>query len=126
MSSRPRTKYDRPEALDTLFTRVRILAAQLEDPLMAAFEVTERLSQNQVQEMFDLVMAEGAPLRGGGLGFSPAEADLVQLLAVRIGTPLVWCHVYAGPEGGMLVGEGRWVESQASEESVLPEVTLLE
>lgn len=39
---RPRTKYDRPEALSDLFRRVEMLAAQNGDPLLAAFEVSER------------------------------------------------------------------------------------
>lgn len=98
---------NRPRALSE---RVRILAAQNGDPLLAAFEITERLTQEQAQQHFDMLLAEGAetPM---GLAFSAGEADLLQLLAARLTVPLVWRHVVIAPDGAV-EGEGRCVEER--------------
>lgn len=107
---RQRTKYDRPEALDTLFERVRTLAAQNGDPLLAAFEITERLTAEQAQEMYALLLAEGAPTPAG-LAFSAGEADLLQLLSARQQKPLKWTHCVVTLDG-VTIEDGRYVEER--------------
>lgn len=107
---RPPLAPDRESPLAALYARTGALAAKLGDPLLAAFEAVERLTDRQAQEMFALVLADGAPC-AMGLAFSPAEADLLQVLSARLGQPLTWQHVYVHPHGGMSYGEGRYVES---------------
>jgi hypothetical protein len=108
-------KHDRPKPLADLFARVDALAEKLGDPLLAMFEVTERLSQRQAQEIYDLVWQEGAPLRCGALGFSARECDVIQLLSARLQRPLVWQHVVITVDG-VKVGDGRYVEEMEKEQ----------
>lgn len=70
-----KSAYERPDLLKQLFARVDALTDKLGDPLLAAFEVTERLTQRQAEELYDLVWQEGAPLQGGALGFSAREGE---------------------------------------------------
>lgn len=109
-----KSAYERPKPLADLFARVDALTDRLGDPLLAAFEATERLTQHQTQELYALVWQEGAPLQNGYLGFSARECDIIQLLAVRLNRPLFWQHVVITVEGAR-VGEGRYVEMEKGE-----------
>jgi hypothetical protein len=106
---KPRDAYERPKPLADLFRRIDVLTAKLGDPLLAAFEACEHLTPKQTEELYDLVLAEGAPLRCGALGFSARECDILQLLSARLQRPLIWQHVVITVDG-VKVGDGRYVE----------------
>lgn len=92
----PRDAYERPKPMADLFARIDVLTAKLGDPLLAAFDATEHLSPQQAEQLYEIVWGEGAPLQGGGLGFSARECDVLQLLAARLQKPLRWA-AWAAP-----------------------------
>lgn len=105
----PPDRYERPDPLKQLFARVDALADTTGDRLLATFEATERLSERQAREIWDLVWSEGAPLRCGLLGFSARECDILTVLSARLNHPLVWQHVVITVDG-VTMGDGRYVE----------------